>query len=195
MKNFFIPSILFLFITSPACSQINVQNQIKEALLAAPVNVREEAHVYGFNENGDQITLREGTNNFIVRSDNPFQEGFEVVCYPNDVEAFMARGRALRAEGKSRAEILKIREEEMQSGVLQKPNYGSTLHIYYGDEAKYNPETETIEGAQYRYVIYTPLATQETTGLPLSPNGAGHPWLMFPGLYRAHIMITPPAEK
>lgn len=195
MKHFFTSTILFLFLTSPACSQNNVEDQIKAALLAAPADVREGAHVYGFNEKGEQVTLREGTNNFVVRGDNPFQEGFEVVCYPKDVEPFMARGRELRAEGKGRAEILKIREEEMLSGDLQKPNYGSTLHIYYGDDAKYNPETETIEGAQYRYVIYTPLATQETTGLPLSPNGAGHPWLMFPGLYRAHIMISPPAEN
>lgn len=195
MKHLFNTFILAVLFTFPACSQDNVEDQIKSALLAAPVSVREGAHVYGFNKEGEQITLREGTNNFVVRSDNPLQEGFEIVCYPKDVEPFMARGRELRAEGKGRAEILKIREEEMKSGKLQKPGYGSTLHIYYGDNGRYNPETESIEGAQYRYVIYTPLATQETTGLPLSPNGAGHPWLMFPGLYRAHIMITPPAEK
>lgn len=195
MKHLFNAFILVVLYTLPACGQVNVEDQIKSALLAAPADVREGAHVYGFNKDGEQITLREGTNNFIVRSDNPFKEGFEVVCYPIDVEPFMARGRELRAEGKKRAEIFKIREDEMHSGKLQKPNFGSTLHIYYGKDAFYNPETESIEGAQYRYVIYTPQATQATTGLPLKPNGAGHPWLMFPGLYRAHIMITPPEEK
>ena len=34
-------------------------------------------------------------------------------------------------------------------------------------------------------------ATQETTGLSLAPNESSHPWLMFPGKYNAHIMITP----
>jgi hypothetical protein len=40
-------------------------------------------------------------------------------------------------------------------------------------------------------VVYIPYATQETTGLSLAPNESSHPWLMFPGQYNAHIMITP----
>ncbi len=162
------------------------------ALLAAPVEVRDGAHVYGFDKDGKFITLREGTNGFIVRSDDPNQEGFEVVCYGVDAEPFMARGRELKSKGKGRADVLTMREEEAEAGTLKMPNYGSVLHIYYGQDAKYNPETEEIEGASYRYVIYTPQATQASTGLPLRPNGPGHPWLMFPGTHRAHIMITPP---
>lgn len=188
-------TILFSLLISPLFGQYSKEDQINMAVLAAPEAVRAGAHVYGFDTEGKFVTLREGTNDWIVRSDNPKQAGFEVVCYKKDVEPFMARGRELRAEGKNRAELFKIREDEMHNGTLQKPNQGSTLHIYYGSDAKYNPETKEIEGASYRYVVYMPLATQESTGLPLKPNGPGHPWLMFPGLYRAHIMITPPAGK
>ena len=175
--------------------QSKKEDQIKSALWAAPEAAREGAHVYGFDKDGKFVTLREGTNNFIVRSDDPNKEGFEIVCYPKDVEPFMARGRALKAEGKSRGQIFDIREKEMMNGSLQKPGYGSTLQIYRGADAKYNPETGKVEGGEYRYVIYTPRATAQTTGLPEKPNGAGHPWVMFPGLYRAHIMITPPTGK
>lgn len=194
MKKLLLLSVA-LFLSSSAIAQISKEDQIKSALLAAPAEARDGAHVYGFDKDGKFVTLRKGTNNFIVRSDDPNKDGFEIVCYPKDVEPFMARGRALKADGKNRGEIFDIREKEMKDGSLQKPGYGSTLQIYRGKDAKYNPETGTVEGGDYRYVIYTPLATAKTTGLPERPNGAGHPWVMFPGLYRAHIMITPPVGK
>ena len=180
-----------LLMTVSVFSQVTKEDQIKAAVLAAPEGARDGAHVYGFDQSGKMITLREGTNNFIVRADDPTKEGFEVVCYPKDVEPYMARGRELKAEGKNFGERHEIREEEMKSGKLSPPKYGSTLQIYYGKEARYNPETNALEGGNYRYVIYTPLATAKTTGLPEKPNEQGHPWVMFPGLYRAHIMITP----
>ena len=195
MKKLSIVVISILLAQGVLAQQLSKEEQIKSAVLAAPAEARDGAHVYGFNEKGEFVTLREGTNNFVVRADDPNSPGFEVVSYPKDVEPFMARGRELRMEGKNRGEILQMREDEMKAGTLQKPNYGSTLAIYYGENAKYNPETNELEGGQFRYVIYTPLATAETTGLPISPNGKGHPWVMFPGLYRAHIMVTPPSEN
>ncbi|OEK00820.1 hypothetical protein BFP97_04535 [Roseivirga sp. 4D4] len=183
--------VLTLLISTVALAQKNKEDQIKMAVQAAPAEARDGAHVYGFDDDGKFITLREGTNNFVVRADDPNKDGFEIVCYPKDVEPFMARGRELKAEGKNRGEIFDIREKEMMDGSLQKPGYGSTLQIYYGKDARYNTETGLVEGGSFRYVIYTPLATSLTTGLPEKPNGGGHPWVMFPGLYRAHIMITP----
>lgn len=191
MKALTLGLLLSLFSTS-LFAQYSTEDQINMALLAAPETAREGAHVYGFNDKGEMVTLRKGTNEFIVRSDDPNRKGFEVVCYKTDVEPFMARGRELRAEGKNRGEVFDIREKEMKDGSLRKPDQGSTLQIYYGPDAKYNPETKALEGGKFRYVVYMPLATQESTGLPLKPQGPGHPWLMFPGLYRAHIMITPP---
>lgn len=194
-KNLLVICMVLFGSSSLFAQQMSKEDQIKSAVLAAPASVRDGAHVYGFNEKGEFVTLREGTNNFIVRADDPNSPGFEVVCYPKDVEPFMARGRELRAQGKNRGEVIQMREDEMKNGTLQKPNYGSTLNIYYGENARYNPETNELEGGNFRYVIYTPLATAETTGLPISPNGKGHPWVMFPGLYRAHIMVTPPSEN
>jgi len=187
--------LLFTLCTSSVFAQHSKEDQINMAVLAAPESARDGAHVYGFDEDGKMVTLRKGTNDWVVRAHDPSRSSFEVVCYKTDVEPFMARGRELRAEGRNRGEIFDIREKEMNAGTLQIPDNGSTLSIYYGKEARYNAETRELEGGKFRYVVYMPKATQETTGLPLRPNGPGHPWLMFPGLNRAHIMITPPDEK
>ena len=107
----------------------------------------------------------------------------------------MARGRELKKEGKTGKEIFDIREEEIKSGKLKMGNPGSTLHIYAGPKSLYNPESSEVAEAQYRYVVYMPFATAESTGLPTSPVAPDHPWIMDPGTHRAHIMITPGDRK
>ena len=163
---------------------------VATALMAAPEESRSECKVIGYNMAGEFVTFKEGTNEFIVLVDNPNQDGFNAACYHKDLEPFMARGRALRAEGKTGQEILAIREAEMKSGKL-KITTGSTLHIYYGPRTMYNPIYSKVEGAQLRYVVYMPWATAESTGLPKVPSAPNHPWIMNPGTHRAHIMISP----
>ena len=166
---------------------------IATALMAAPKESRSGCTVIGYNMAGEFVTLREGDNEFIVLVDNPNQDGFNAACYHKDLEPFMARGRALRAEGKTGQEIFAIREAEMKSGQI-KITPGSTLHIYYGAKTMYDPETSKVEGAQLRYVVYMPWATSESTGLPEAPIAPNHPWIMEPGTHRAHIMISPLPE-
>jgi hypothetical protein len=167
---------------------------IATALMAAPEESRSNCKVIGYNMAGEFVTLREGDNQFIVLADNPKQDGFSAACYHKDLEPFMARGRALRAEGKTEKEVLDIREAEMKSGQI-KITPGSTLHIYYGAKTVYDPETSKVEDAQLRYVIYMPWATSESTGLPNIPMSKNHPWIMNPGTHRAHIMISPLQEE
>ena len=166
---------------------------IATALMAAPEESRSECKVIGYNMAGEFVTMREGDNEFIVLADNPKQDGFNAACYHKDLEPFMAKGRALRAEGKTGQEIFAIREAEMKSGQL-KITPGSTLHIYYGVKTVYDSETSKVEGAQLRYVVYMPWATSESTGLPETPMAPNHPWIMNPGTHKAHIMISPLPE-
>lgn len=167
---------------------------VATALMAAPEASRSGCKVIGFNMAGEFVTFKEGTNEFICLVDNANQNGFNAACYHKSLEPFMARGRELTAEGKTGQEIFDIREAEVKSGKL-KIEQGSTLHIYYGPETLYDPETSKVKGAQYRYVVYLPFATAESTGLPESPYGPDHPWIMNPGTHRAHIMITPVPDK
>jgi hypothetical protein len=163
---------------------------IATALMAAPEESRANCKVIGYNMKGEFVTFREGSNEFIVLVDNSKQNGFNAACYHKDLEPFMARGRALKAEGKNRQEIFDIREAEMKSGKLTIPT-GSTLHIYYGAKTRYNPATSKVEEARLRYVVYMPWATSTSTGLPKIPSAPNHPWIMNPGTHRAHIMISP----
>jgi len=164
---------------------------VAASLMAAPEASRAGCKVIGYNMAGEFVTFREGDNEFIVLVDDPKKSGFNAACYHKSLEPFMARGRELRAEGKTGPEIFDIREEEAKSGQLDMGKPGATLHIYYGESDLYNPETAEVEGAHYRYVVYLPFATAESTGLPEQPIGANHPWIMNPGTHRAHIMISP----
>lgn len=164
---------------------------VATALMAAPKASRDGCKVIGYNMAGEFVTFREGSNEFIVLVDDPKRSGFNAACYHKSLEPFMARGRELRAEGKTGPEIFDIREEEAKSGKLDMGKPGATLHIYYGESERYNPETNEVEGANYRYVVYLPFATAASTGLPENPIGPNHPWIMNPGTHRAHIMISP----
>jgi len=164
---------------------------IATALMAAPKRSRMGCKVIGYNMAGEFVTLKEGDNEFICLADNPNKNGFSSACYHKDLEPFMARGRELKSKGKTGAEIFNIREEEIKSGKLEMGKAGSTLHIYFGSETVYDPETSEVAGAQYRYVVYMPWATSKSTGLPEAPKAPNHPWIMNPGTHKAHIMFTP----
>ncbi|WP_396634750.1 hypothetical protein [Maribacter sp. R86514] len=166
------------------------QDLINTALMATPAESRATSKVIGYNMNGEFVTLKEGDGAYIVLADDPRKDGFNAACYHKSLEPFMARGRALRAEGKSAEEIFAIREAEVKSGTI-KITPGSALHIYYGPNSMYNEETSKVEGAKLRYVIYTPFATSASIGLPETPTAPNHPWIMNPGTHRAHIMISP----
>ena len=167
---------------------------IATALMAAPEENRAKCKVIGYNMAGEFVTLKEGDNEFIILADDPNKPGFSAACYHKDLEPFMARGRELKSEGKTSKEIFDIREDEVKSGKLDMGKPGSTLHIYFGSGEMYDPETSIVAGAQYRYVVYLPFATAQSTGLPEKPIGVNHPWIMNPGTHRAHIMISPLPE-
>ena len=192
MKSF---STLIIFVWSfTAVAQTKILSpeiQIKTAVLAAPADQRDGTMVYGYDKTGKLVVLRKGTNNLICLADNPEQEGIQVACYSKKLEPFMARGRELIAEGKSEADKRKIRQEEADAGKLKMPDSPSTLYIFRGTEENYNKDTGELKDGKFRYVIYMPYATPESTGLPIKPEAPGMPWLMDPGTHRAHVMITP----
>lgn len=194
-KSLIFCSLMFLGATVTAQKIPSQEVQIKGALLAAPKSLGEDATIYGFDEKGAFKVLKKGSNQMICLADDPTKEGFSASCYHQDLEPFMARGRALREEGKDFQEITAIREEEVKSGKLKMPADGSTLFVFYAPKEAYNMETGEVRNGSFRYVVYIPYATPETTGLPLSPSAPGMPWLMDPGTHRAHIMITPPPNE
>lgn len=192
MKLFFTFSILFFSLSMAAQTEIlSPEIQIKTAVLAAPEDQRDGAMVYGYNEDGEMIVLRQGSNNLVCLADDPDKKGINVSCYSQKLEPFMARGRALSAEGKGTMEVREIRKREVEEGTLKMPDVPSMTYIFSGDEENYDSATGELSNGSFRYVIYIPYATTESTGLPDKPHAPGMPWLMDPGTHRAHIMITP----
>lgn len=168
--------------------------QIRCAVLAAPANKRDSAAVYGYSENKAWTLLRKGTNEMICLADDPDQPGFSVACYHRDLEPFMERGRELRRQGKKSAEIFAIREKEVKAGKLRMPSAPAALYVLTCSKDNYNDTTGAVKDTYLRYVVYTPYATPESTGLPVKPEAPGMPWLMHPGTHGAHIMINPPTK-
>ncbi|MHA6281043.1 hypothetical protein ACXYMT_12760 [Salinimicrobium sp. CAU 1759] len=104
----------------------------------------------------------------------------------------MSRGRELSAEGKGEMEKREMRKTEAEAGKLSLTDSPGMTTILSGSEENYNKETGELKDGHFRYVIYIPYATAESTGLPEKPFAPGMPWIMDPGTHRAHIMITPP---
>ena len=163
--------------------------QIAAAVLPAPDSLRASATVLGYNADGKLVTLREGTGALICLADDPAQKSFHVACYQMALEPFMARGRALRAQGLKRPAIDSARGAEIMAGTLRMPPRPTTLYEYFGKEGSYDPATGKLSGVTTVYVIYMPYATEETSGLSTNPLPGG-PWLMYPGKPWAHAMIV-----
>ena len=162
--------------------------QIAAAVLAAPADRRGGAGVLGYDASGALVTLRETANDQICLADNPKESGFNVACYHKDLEPFMARGRALAAENVKTADREDIRAKEIAAGTLPMAKEPRSLCVITG--TGFDAATSTITGAYTRWVVYTPFATPESTGISVTPVPGG-PWLMYPGKGTAHIMINP----
>lgn len=196
-KYFFFLVLFFHLNVFPLFAQNipSAEVQIKAAILAAPNDLGEEATVYGYDQKGNFSLLRKGSNEMICLADDPNKEGFSASCYHQSLEPFMSRGRALKIQGKTHQEISEIREEEVKSGKLKMPRDGTTLFVFYAPKEDFEATSGTVRNGSFRYVVYIPFATAESTGLPMSPSAPGMPWIMDPGTHRAHIMITPPPNE
>jgi hypothetical protein len=165
--------------------------QIAGAVQAAPEELRAGAAVLGFNDKGERVMIREGKNELICLATDPARPTFNAACYHKDLEPFMARGRELMAQKVTGQARVDQRYKEIEEGKLKMPREPRTLYVLTGKS--FDPATNTVQDSYLRWVIYTPYATPESTGLSTKPK-EGAPWLMFPGTPGAHIMISPPKK-
>lgn len=166
--------------------------QIAGAVMAAPEESRAGAAVLGYNSDGKLVKLREGTNELVCLASDPARTNFSVACYHKDLEPFMARGRELVAQKVTGQKRLDQRFAEIDAGKLPMPKEPRTLYVLTG--SGFDAATGTVQDSYLRWVIYTPYATAQSTGLSTKP-AEGVPWLMHAGTPGAHIMISPPRKK
>lgn len=174
---------------SPAAEPDDSEAQLAAAVQAAPEDRRDGARVLGWTAAGKVVELRAGSNDLVCLAARPGAPQWSVACYHESLEPFMARGRELLAQGVEGRERIEMREREIAEGKLPMPREPRTLYVLHG--SGFNAATGEVSDAYLRWVIYTPYATAESTGLSTRP-APGAPWLMDPGTAGAHIMINPP---
>ncbi len=191
MKRYMIGlTAILAFASTLAAQPATSAEQIAAAILAAPKDRREAATVLGYDAKGTLVTVKQGTNDLICLADDPAVKAISVSCYHKDLEPFMARGRELAAQykGKERHEQ---RWKEVDEGKLKMPREPRMLYVLTG--TSFDAAKGEIVDSYLRWVVYTPYATPESTGLSIKPGT--EPWLMYPGTAGAHIMMSPPQVK
>jgi len=177
-------------LSGQALTYASANRQIAAAVSPLPAALRGNATVLGYRPDGKMVTLRKGSNDMICLADDPAQDRFHVACYHKSLEPFMARGRELHARKVSREAIDSIRLTDVKRGRYTMPSKPAALYQYFAPRDSVDAATGAVNGASYLYVVYTPYATPESTGLTANPL-AGGPWIMYPGKPWAHIMIAP----
>lgn len=162
---------------------------VAATVAALPEEFRASASVRELTEGAGLVELRSGEGPYICLADDPTDDRFHAACYHESLEPFMARGRALRAEGRT-TDVDSVRFAEIEAGALPMPTHPAALYSLSGDSVSVDRSTGAVSGASPLYVVYIANATAESTGLPTTPTADG-PWLMFPGTPKAHIMFTP----
>ena len=196
MKNLFLLSALICFSTVVGQSEIpSAESQIKTALYACPEMYQEGAKILGYNQKGELVTLRKGSNEMICLANDPNRNGVSVSCYSDKLEPYMNRGRELVAEGKTEVEKRDIRKIEIDAGTLEMPELPAALYVVTAKKEDYDIGSGALKNSKIRYVLYKPYMTALETGLPTKPQAPGMPWLMDANTHRSHIMITPAAEN
>lgn len=163
--------------------------QMAAAVLALPKEMRDGAGVMGYKTPGKLEWLRPAKNGMICLADDPRDERFHVACYAESMEPFMARGRELRAQGVTGAQVDTVRFAEVKSGKLKMPTQPASLYQLNGAKGAYDAATNTVKNGQALFVVYIPFATSASTGLSTVPSDT-KPWLMLPGTPKAHIMFS-----
>lgn len=162
--------------------------QVAAAVLPLPKELRDGASVLGYGADGKLQSLRQGAGAMVCLASDPKVKDFHVACYHKSLEPFMARGRALRAQGVTGGQVDSVRFREAKSGALKLPDGPASLYSLTG--GSFDPKTGTAPGARHLYVVYIPYATAASTGISEKPSDSA-PWIMFPGTPKAHIMFIP----
>jgi len=164
--------------------------QIAGAVLSAPQDLRAGASVLGYDARGNMVTLRKGAGALVCLATDPKSKQFHTACYHKSLEPFMARGRALRAEGVKGDQVDTVRFREIKEKKLAMPAGPAVLYQVFGSRDSVDLVRGVVKGGTPLYVVYMPFATGESVGLSAKPV-EGAPWVMFPGTPKAHIMFTP----
>jgi hypothetical protein len=182
-----IPRSLALIILSSTMAMSvtaqSVDELIAEAVRPLPEDLRAEATVYTYDDAGNRVVIRQGTNQVECVPKNP-DTGF-IRCNATSNAARMDYTAKLRAQGLSGAELNDALAEAVNEGSIDDMVFGSIRYrLYDGDD-----------NIKLLWIVQLPYAMADDLGMPTgnqfqnSLAGQGRPWLMQEGTANAHVMI------
>jgi hypothetical protein len=153
--------------------------------------MRAGARVLGW-QGGELVEIRKGTNELTCLADDPSTERFQVACYQQSLEPFMARGRELHKLKLSHTQVDSARLADIKAGRWSMPTTPAALYNMVAPKDSVDAATGLPRGNGTRwYVVYIPYSTEASSGFSTMADGSGRPWLMYPGEPWAHLMVTP----
>ncbi|MBT3529576.1 MAG: hypothetical protein HOF74_04155 [Gammaproteobacteria bacterium] len=177
---------LALFATGMLVSgMLSAQSQdevIAKAVSPLPEELRADATVYTYDDNGNRVTLKVGSNH--------------VECAPTDEEGFTRCGsvsQRSRRDLQAKLSAQGLEGEDLQMEMQKAENEGRIPARVFGTMAY--RRFDTPDRIQYLFVISMPNATAEQLGMPTgfqrdnALQGKGTPWMMRSGTSGAHVMI------
>lgn len=185
MKIFIYSLALMMFGSTMAMSVSaqSVDALIAEAVRPLPEDLRAEATVYTYDDRGDRVVLRQGTNQVECVPKNP-DTGF-TRCNAISNAARMDYTAKLRAQGLSGAELDDALVEAVNAGEIDDLVFGSiSYRLYDGDDR-----------IKLLWLVLVPYAMPGDLGMPTESQrdaslaGSGRPWMMREGTAFAHVMI------
>lgn len=168
-----------------ASGQVAAQSDaatIEKALSPLPMDLRADATVYTYDDNGNRVTLKVGTNH--VECSPTDDEGF-TRCGPVSLRARRDLQAKLSAEGLEGDELQMAMQKAEDEGRIPPRKFGSIAYRRF----------DTPNRIQYLMVVSLPNASAEELGMPVGSQrdnslaGMGTPWMMRPGTSGAHLMI------
>ncbi len=174
-------ALLALFAAGQAAAQSD-QATIEKALSPLPQDLRADATVYTYDDAGNRVTLKVGSNHVECSPTNA--EGF-TRCGPVSQRARRDLQAKLSAQGLAGEELQMALQKAEDEGRIPPRKFGTLAYRRF----------DTPDRIQYLMVISLPFATAEEMGMPTGSQrdnalaGRGTPWMMRSGTSGAHLMI------
>jgi DNA-binding transcriptional MerR regulator len=156
--------------------------KIAQAVMPLPHDLRADATVYEYDDEGVRMVYRQGSNQVecMPRDENGF-----TWCYPTSTQLRRDYQAALSAQGLEGEELQAAMREAEEEGTVEPWPVGSLLYRHYDKDDR----------IQLLWVVLLPGMTAEDLGMSLESQrdpslaGMGRPWMMREGTPGAHLMI------
>ncbi|GEM_PF-367929 len=155
---------------------------IEKALSPLPMDLRADATVYTYDDAGNRVTLKAGSNH--VECQPTDEEGF-TRCGPVSQRARRDLQANLSAQGMEGDDLQLALQKAEDEGRIPPRQFGALSYRRF----------DTPNRIQYLFVVSLPNATAAELGMPEGSQrdnslaGRGTPWMMRSGTSGAHLMI------